>query len=395
MPRADADAEDDAPSQRSALEEALFVRRRNRLGLLRPGWLNVRRRAWLVAAVGWLPLPFLALWQAAMDGGGDAASFAREMGVHVRCLVAAPMLVLGEATCAPRLNAIVNQFVDGDLVPDESLPRYQSALRSTHHLMSSRAAEILTVLAAYSVSLLTLTTRAPEDLPAWMNGPHGFSLAAWWYLAISLPMLLILMMGWLWRLILWGRLLWLLASLKLALTASHPDRVGGLGFVAHSTRAFIVPGMALSTVVAGRCVHDILKTGSISLPHLIVNLGLLVLAVVLLVAPLFAFIPTLIGLRYQAAIDYGALGRRVGRSFEADWLHGKTTIETPPAPRQDISYTTDLYAIVANSEAIRLAPIEARGVIALVLCMAAPFVPVVLLLVPLSTILQVVTGLIL
>lgn len=388
-------AEDDDVDLRSVLEGALFVRRSGRFSLLPPRWFTVKRRAWLVALVGWAPLPLLVLWQASLAGGGDIASFAREAGVHVRCLVAAPLLVLAEATCAPRLSNIINQFDDGDLVPSGARDRFRAALLSTRRLMASHAAEILIVVLAYSASVLAIRTLEPADLPAWLNGPHGYSLAAWWYLMASMPLLLILMLGWLWRLLLWGRLLWLLASLNLALAASHPDRVGGLGFVGHSVRAFIVPGMALSTVVAGRAMYDVINTGAISLPHLILNLGLLALAVALLVAPLFAFVPILARLRRQAVIDYGALGRRVGRGFEADWLRNKATIETPPAPRQDISYTADLYAIVANAQSIRLLPVEPRGVIALVLAMALPFAPVVLMLVPLATILKLAKDLIL
>lgn len=387
-PAASVAENDDDPDLRCVLEGAPFVHARHRVGLLQPGWVNIRRRAWLVALAGWLPLPLLVLLQAAVVGGGDVPSFAREAGVHVRCLVAAPLLVFAEATCAPRLSNIINQFVDGDLIPAEASDRFRAALLSTRRLMGSRVAEIVTVVMAYSVTALAITTLGPEALPAWLNGPHGFSLAAWWYLMVSMPLLLILMLGWLWRLLLWGRLLWLLAGMKLALSASHPDHVGGLGFVGHSIRAFIVPGVALSTVVAGRAMYDVINIGAISLPHLILNLSLLTLAIVLLVAPQFAFAPPLASLRRQAVIDYGALGRRVGRGFEADWLRDKATIETPPAPRQDISYTADLYAIVANAQSIRLLPIERRGLVALILAMALPFVPVVLMLVPLATILK-------
>lgn len=381
--------EDDDVDLRSVLRDSLFIRAGNRFSLLRPGWLNVRRRTWLVALISWVPLPVLVLWQAALVGGGDVLSFAREAGVHARCLVATPLLVLAEATCAPRLNAIINQFLDGDLVPPESRLRFRAALVSTQKLMSSHVAEVVTVVLTYSLVAAAIGSLSPQELPAWMNGPYGFSLAAWWYLMASMPMLIILMLCWLWRLLLWGRLLWLLARLKLSLSASHPDQVGGLGFVGHSVRAFIVPGVALSTVVAGRAMHDIINTGAISIPHLIVNLGLLALAIFLLVAPLFTFMPTLARLRHYAVIEFGALGRRVGIGFEADWLKDKATIEVPPAPRQDISYTTDLYAIIANAQSIRLLPIERRGVVALILSMAVPFAPVVLLLVPLATILQV------
>ncbi len=55
-----------------------------------------------------------------------------------------------------------------------------------------------------------------------------FSLAGWWHLLVSLPLLLILFFGWIWRLALWARFLFLMSRLNLRLIPAHPDNVGGL-----------------------------------------------------------------------------------------------------------------------------------------------------------------------
>ena len=56
--------------------------------------------------------------------------------------------------------------------------------------------------------------------------------------------LLLLGLGWLWRLYLWGRFLWQLSRLDLRLVPAHPDQTAGLKFVGYAVRAFALLGFA-------------------------------------------------------------------------------------------------------------------------------------------------------
>ena len=59
-----------------------------------------------------------------------------------------------------------------------------------------------------------------------------------WYGYVSLPLFQFLLMRWYFRLFIWTRFLWQVSRLDLSLVPTHPDRVGGLGFLANTVYAF-------------------------------------------------------------------------------------------------------------------------------------------------------------
>ncbi len=56
-------------------------------------------------------------------------------------------------------------------------------------------------------------------------------------------------------------LVWKISKLDLRLVASHPDRVGGLGFLEGATVACAPVVLAISVVLAGRWAHEVLYHG--------------------------------------------------------------------------------------------------------------------------------------
>lgn len=81
-------------------------------------------RAAIVIAVGWLPLLALAL--VALAAGNEATwqAFLRDASVHARSLIVAPLLVLAEVVCIPRLGALARTFRDRGIVPPAQAPVY-------------------------------------------------------------------------------------------------------------------------------------------------------------------------------------------------------------------------------------------------------------------------------
>ena len=195
------------------------------------------------------------------------------------------------------------------------------------------------------------------------------------------------MLGWIWRLALWARLLARIARLDLRLLASHPDHCAGLSFLGHSLRAFSIVALALSTIVAGRTADFVLGARNAPPRFLYVSIGVVVATLLLLVAPLFIFVPTLMRTWRKATFDYGRLAGQTGFAFERAWLDapepGARALEA-----SDFSATTDLYAIASNVYAIRFVPIDTKDVLTLIGALALPFVPVLLLAVPLNVILD-------
>src|SRR5215470_2063207 len=221
------------------------------LGLVKPDQPRVVRRALLAAGLGWLPLALLTSAQSIFYGDGSANWFFSDFSVHARSLIAVPALIVAEIDCIPRLEHIVRHFVEVGLIANKDLQRYQAAVQSTRRLLDSGYGDIVVLLVSYIASILLMLYVPMEWIPPWQRAATGsFSPAGWWNLLVSLPLLLILFFGWVWRLILWGRFLVLVAALDLQLLPSHPDSVGGLRFVSTSLRGFRLISFALGAVMA-------------------------------------------------------------------------------------------------------------------------------------------------
>jgi hypothetical protein len=364
-------------------------RLQQRVGLVKPDNLNIRRRALLFVLIGWAPLVVLAILQTAVLGTDDVVSVLRQIGIHARYLVAVPLLVVAEAACAPQLNLIVRNFIESGIVDQRDLPRIDHAVASTRTLLRSPAAELAVVALAYLVALATALSYPAAQLPTWaVSGgiTPVYSPAGWWHTLISLPLLLALIFGWLWRLALWARLLWLISRLDLRLVASHPDRCAGLSFLGHSVRAFAVVALALAVITAGRSAYLVLAGAELPTKNFYFSIGLMLGTLVLFVAPLLTFTPTLARTWRRGTLKYDALADRVGHSFEHKWIGSGDKVDSGALERPDFSATTDLYSIVANVHAIRFVPVDLKDVVTLVAAMLLPFVPVVLLAFPLDEI---------
>jgi hypothetical protein len=257
-------------------------------------------------------------------------------------------------------------------------------------LLDSIPAEVTVAALAYLVVAATIYPHEASHTPVWHRSAGAlplFSPAGWWHTLVSLPLLLCLTLGWVWRLALWTRLLWLISRLDLRLVASHPDRAGGLSFVGHSVRAFAVVALALATIVAGRSAHTVLAGGGLPTPQLHFNIGVMATIMALFVAPLLAFTPTLVRARRRGAFEYGALANRLGQSFERKWLGPGAAVDAGSLEQPDFSATTDLYQVASNVYAIRFVPVEPKDLLPLAVAMLLPFAPVVLLAVPFEVIL--------
>lgn len=215
----------------------------------------------------------------------------------------------------------------------------------------------------------------------------SFSWAGWWHVLVSIPIALILLFGWLWRLLLWGLFLWRVSRLDLHLVPAHPDLSGGLQFVGASVRAFPMLCFALGAVVAGgvanRVVHQ--EMHLIDFKYIIATLVVVIL--ILFVAPLMAFTRKILQARRRGIFEYGALAGAVGRQLERKWLNRESNVDEGVLEVPHFSATTDLNQVVSNVYQIKSVPLDLQDLIAVVVAVLLPFVPVLLYEIPLNVIL--------
>jgi len=224
---------------------------------------------------------------------------------------------------------------------------------------------------------------------------HALTLSAagWWDTLISAPVLVVLLLGWLWRLGLWTRFLWLMSRLDLRLISAHPDGAGGLGFVGMSLQPLSVVAFALGAIIAGTVANRVLHDHLAILDFRYVVPIFAGLIVLLFSGPLLVFTDKLVQASRKGAFEYGALARAVGRQMETRWLNQKPTQEALDA--NDFSATTDLYAIVSNVYSMNLVPAGLKNLAVVAIGALLPFVPVVLAAVSPEVLIQKLTGILL
>lgn len=365
---------------------ALGVQRR--LRLLTPERPRTLMRMALVAALGWLPVVLIGAF-AGCDGAYCQPWF--DFSLCARSLVAAPLLILAESACSPRLGAIACQFAAADLIPAGQEQHYRDAVQSTLRWRDSRVAGLLIVLCAYSISVGLALTVPAEVLPAWhiTLAADAHSPAGWWHLFVSLPLLLALLLGWLWRLLLWTRFLCRVARLDLRLIAAHPDLAAGLKFVGYSARAFAPLGFACGVIGAGTMANGMVYAGLSAWVFVPLMLGLGCVVLVLFAGPTLVFVGPLLRAWRRGVFDEGTLINRVGHQFERKWIAlGEHQTEDPLAVH-DFSATNDLFQLAANIYAMRLTPLDLKSLAGLVVATLLPFLPALLLIIPVSEILSV------
>ncbi|MBO9648673.1 MAG: hypothetical protein J7605_09185 [Variovorax sp.] len=363
-------------------------------GRFDPTHQHVLRRATIVVCIGWLPLLLLAVVSYANGHEDVWRAFWRDASVHARSLIVAPLLILAEAICIPKLGATAQIFRQRAIVPDSQVPAYEKVVRSILWLRDWWVVEAIAVLLAYVIAALVMRNVPSTFLPDWHRGdgtlPLGRSSASWWNGLVSLPLLLVLLLGWLWRLFLWARYLLLVSRLKLRLVAVHPEGAAGLMFVGYSLRAFGVLGVAIGTIVAATELAHVWAGAPVGPDQLgFVALGTIVAVVLVFAAPLLVFFRPLLRCWEEGVVLYGALTQRVGEALEDKWMRGPPSDETEePLSTGDFSATTDLFQSAANLYSLRFVPIDLNSVIALAVATALPFGVVALALVPFDKLLQ-------
>jgi hypothetical protein len=287
----------------------------------------LRQRILLISLVAWLPLLVLSLAEGQALGGRVAVPFLLDVEVHIRFLIALPLLIVAELVVHQRMRFVVRQFLERNLIPQSALPRFEKAIASAFRLRNSVLAEVLLVAFVYVVGILLIWRHyLALSTATWYAVPtvEGLKLSVTgaWYGYVSLPIYQFLLMRWYYRIFIWSRFLWQVSRIELSIVPTHPDRVGGLGFLANTAYAFMPLAVAHGAMLAGPIANRIFYLGA-ALPEWKVEIGVLVVFLLCLVlGPLLVFAPQLAQAKRTGNREYGTLAERYVREFDAKWLRG-------------------------------------------------------------------------
>ena len=358
-----------------------------------------RRRIVVISLIAWLPLLVLAALGGRLFGSAVAVPFLLDVDVHVKFLVAMPLLVAAELVVHQRTRALASTFRERNLIPEASTQRLDAAIASAYRLRNSVLAEVLLIAIVYVVGV-TIVWRQylALDAPTWYATPtaggSSLTLAGVWYGYVSLPVFQFLLCRWYFRIFIWARLLWQVSRIELNLVPTHPDRVGGLGFLATTSYAFIPLLMAHGALLSGNLANQIFHAGASLTQFRLEILLLVIFMVILVVGPLLVFAPQLAAARRTGLREYGTLAQRYVRDFDAKWLRGTGGADEPILGTGDIQSLADLGNSFSIIQDMRMVPVTKQAMLQLGAATLAPIVPLLLTLMPLEDLIKKLFGII-
>jgi hypothetical protein len=354
----------------------------------------MQQRILVISLLAWLPLLALSALEGQALGGRAAVPFLLDVEAHVRFLIALPLLIVAELVVHQRMRFVVRQFLERNLIPASALPRFDSAIKSAFRLRNSLLAEVLLIGFVYVVGVLliwrqymALSTATWYAIPT-VEGGLKLSIAGAWYGYVSLPIFQFLLVRWYYRMFIWTRFLWQVSRIELSLVPTHPDRVGGLGFLANTVYAFIPLAVAHGAMLAGPVANRIFYLGA-ALPEWKGEIAILVgFLLCLVLGPLLIFAPQLAQAKRTGDREYGALAERYVREFDTKWLRGGAPADEPLVGSADIQSLADLANSFEVVKTMQIAPITRDALIRLVAATLVPLVPLLLTMMPLEELLK-------
>ena len=233
----------------------------------RPSAESMRRGIIIIPLLAWLPLLVLSAAAGKLFSGSIAVPFLPDLEVHIRFLLALPMLLIAELTVERRMRSLPQEFLERNLIPKNAMTQFEDAITSVSRLCTSALAEVLLIAFVYGVGILVIWRHyVALDTAAWYvtKSADGskLSFAGIWYGYVSLPIFQFLLCRWYFRLFVWARFLWQVSRIKLSLVPTHPDRVGGLSILSHKTNAFAMLAVAHGTLLAGALSTRVILLGT-------------------------------------------------------------------------------------------------------------------------------------
>jgi hypothetical protein len=379
----------------SLVRDDLLFRMQRRIGLIPSRGVGIVRRAIFFALLAWLPIVVWAGYTGRALPGVADEPLLQHFGIHVRFLVAVPLLIIGEGMAHRLTTKLIPYFLTSGLVQDQQREAFREIVQGIIRLRNSTFPWIC-IAAIILAWLVFEPPHSEEHELVWANvdrsAPFDLGFGAWWMVYVARPIFLALLTAWLWRLILLFLLLKRIAALDLAIVPTHPDRAGGLGFIEKLPAAFSLFAFAVSAVLASRLAHDVVYHGvHVQSLKLLVGVFVIVL-VVLCLAPLTVFIPKLAAAKRQALLEYGGLVGQHGRLVRGRWILGEPVDEHPLLQAPEIGPVADTLSLYESVVKMRPAPIGKVALLTIALPAALPMLALFAIEVPIKDLLLKIVG---
>lgn len=367
-----------------------------RSGLIRPPVDLMGRRIIAFIVMAWVPLLVLTL-AGGYALGGATVPFLFDLDVHIRFLLALPLLISAELVVHRRLRVTVSQFTERGIIAPEDRSQFFGIIDRAMRLRNSAAIEVALIVIAITVGYWIWRESMSLRVGSWYVavGPTGdehLTVAGWWYAFVSLSMFRFVLLRWYFRLVIWYLFLWRVSRLPLRLNPLHPDRAGGLGFIGTSVHAFtpvlVAHTVVLAGVILGRIWYEGMKLPAFQLEIV----GAVVLLIVIVLAPLAFFVLPLARVRREGAREYGLLAMQYVDEFREKWMRDRRPDVEPLIGSADIQSLADLANAHDVVREMRMLPLNRQAVVTLAVVIALPYLPLTLTMISFESLVSQVIG---
>ncbi len=388
--RSDASSGHEAELALSLVRGDALFRLQRRIGLVPAEGLGVRRRAIFFALLTWAPIAVWAALSHRALPGTVAEPLLQHFGVHVRCLVAIPLFIVAEGVAHALTMRLLPYLVRSGLVREADRPRLREILVGVVRLRDST---LPWITVAALVCAWTLLSPNPAELHEVVWADEGaarsrMGFGGFWFLYVARPIYMALLLGWIWRVALLFVLFSRIARLGVDVVPTHPDGVGGLGFLDQLCIGWSPVVLGISAVLASRWAHEVVyhqvSVQTLRLPML--AFGALVL--VLFVSPLLVWMPRLGAAKRMALLEYGVLVARHGRLVRRRWILREPVGDSELLAAPELGPVADTLALYEAVRKMRTLPVGRQALVALVLPAALPMLSVVAIEVPVRELLM-------
>jgi hypothetical protein len=340
----------------------------------------VTRRIILFVLITWVPLLVLSALDGHLLKGSAVLPFLTDAKTHIRFLVVVPLFLAAELIVHQRLHPVAREFLERGLIPKDSMKRFDAAVHSAFRLRKSLLIEVLLLALVYAGAVLWRRDMI-LDTASWHATGSGtgpkLTHAGMWFAYLSLPIFQFLLLRWYFRIFIWTRFLWQASRIKLALVPTHPDRVGGLGFLGETAFALSVLVLAHSAMLAAYIASRIFRAGAALMDFKIEVAVVAGFMMCLVFGPLLMFSPQLSLARHRGIIEYGTLAERYVRDFDGKWLRRGAPGGEPLLGSADIQSLADMGNSFSVVDTMRLAPITRTSILQVAAAVLVPLIPLV------------------
>ena len=371
----------------SLIRGGAFYRAQVKAGLIHPRRWDLQRRVPLAIAIAWLPLAILTATHGGVDG---LRALLVDYRVYSRAFIAIPLLLIAQVTMETRFREMAQHFLDANIIRITDLSRFRAIMQRTRRLRDMKLPDVVIIVAVYAqVGYLVESGRVGNASWAVEAVSRSMTPAGYYSLLVMQPLFFMLLLIAMWKWLIWVDVLRLISRIPLQLDATNGDLTGGLGFLADIPRAFLPVVLGVSAVigsgwraqiVSGQLAQDILKWSAGAYA---------VMLLVIFFLPLVLFTPALMRERRVSTRVYGSMQHLVSLQFRRKWTsrdHNAGELLGGP----DVSSLADLSAAFKNVGQMVTYPFRKSTVVAFLIALALPMIPVVTTYIPLQ---EIMTGL--